>query len=55
MRHTTTAMVDKVYAHSAPDHLAAAVDNLPQTHVVAVTSQPRTDDVGGDPKAGASG
>jgi hypothetical protein len=54
MRHTTTAMVDKVYAQSAPDQLAAAVDHLPQNHVVAVTSRACTDDRGEDPKADAS-
>ena len=55
MRHTTTAMVDKVYAQSAPDQLAAAVDHLPQTHVVVVTTRTCTDDRGEDPKADASG
>ncbi|MBI5486508.1 MAG: site-specific integrase [Deltaproteobacteria bacterium] len=36
MRHTTTAMVDRVYARSAPDALVAAVDHLPATHVAPV-------------------
>jgi hypothetical protein len=55
MRHTTTAMVDKVYAQSAPDQLAAAVDHLPQTHVVAVTNRPHADDGEEEgPKADAS-
>lgn len=55
MRHTTTAMVDRVYAQSAPDQLAAAVDHLPQTHVVAVTSRPSADDGEKNPKAHTSG
>jgi integrase len=54
MRHTTTAMVDRVYAQSAPDQLAAAVDHLPQTHVAAVTSQRCVSGREGEPKADSS-
>jgi integrase len=54
MRHTTTAMVDKVYAQSAPDQLTAAVDNLPKTHVTPVPTDIAAD-TGKRPVAGSHG
>ena len=45
MRHTTTAMVDRVYARSAPEALVTAVDHLPQTHVSPVPPPKVTVDV----------